>query len=205
MRLGLLVLMVAAVASGLVSGYLSTRSWAVESERQDRVGPQPPVKVFTAKRKLLALTALNKAEDLFVEKYLPAELVPDKAVTSLDQLNGRLNKVIEQDGIVTTDDFISKELDGGRPLAKQRAMTIPIKQDDIAGGFATTGCWVEIVGTRDDCKSKLVVILKSVEVLARDLWPVDKVTVAVWPEEAGRLKLALAGGLDLRILLVPRP
>ncbi len=206
-----MVLMMVAVGCGLVASYMTSRLIADRGTTQE-----PRIKVLVAKKKLKQLTLLNKPEELFMEKELPVDAIPKKAVKSFEELKDkRLNKGLTEESLVTTDDLINKDLAGLAASLPQgmRATALRVNPESLAGGFVLPGSRVDVVHTSNDGEAVSQIILQDMLVLAVDLqsnFDPEKqptmlgstVTLAITPEDATRL--ALAGRLgELRLLLRP--
>jgi pilus assembly protein CpaB len=234
-----LILFVVAVCCSLAAGYLAhrlfekpdnePRSYTVSFRfefpaRPPRAEPnqsqsvvEPKMKVLVAKKKIYMLTLLKKPEDYFVEKEMPLEAVPKKAIKSFDELGKgkdakRVNKMMNEDAMLTTDDLVSRELDGitGSLKPDNRAIAIKVDQASLVGGFVLPGSRVDVVSIvregNDGPASEI--ILQDMLVLGVDIPKPDGritalagiVTLSAMPEEA--MKLTLASNLgELRLLL----
>lgn len=205
-----MVLMIVAVGCGLVASYMTSKLIA---DRGAGDQGEPRVKVLVAKKKLKALTNLNKPEELFIEKDLPLDVVPKKAVKGFEELKDkRLNKPMSEESIITTDDLISKDLIGMQATLPpgMRAIGLRVNPEGLAGGFVLPGARVDVVSVSNDGERVAQIILQDMLVLAVDLQSnhdPDKgtamlgntVTLAATPEEAQRL--AFAGSGEMRLLL----
>jgi len=206
-----MVLMMVAVGCGLVASYMTSKLIADRGANQE-----PRIKVLVAKKKIKNLTMLNKPDELFIEKELPAEAVPKKAVKSFEELKDkRLNKTLTEESLVTTDDLINKDLAGlaANLPPGMRATALKVNPESLSGGFVLPGTRVDVVSTTSDGGEPISqIILQDMLVLAVDqqsnFEPTEKgttmlgntVTLAVTTDEA--LRLSLAGRLgDLRLLL----
>lgn len=205
-----MVLMVVAVGCGLVASYMTSRLIAERSAPEQK----PTVKVLVAKKKIKAMTALNKPEDLLAEKEIPVELAPKKALTSFDNLKDkRVNKAINEDAFLTQDDLVTKEtstLDYELPPG-YRAVGMQVNPVSLTGGFVLPRSRVDIIAVTREGEPEAKIILQDMLVLAVDMASdrdPDKgkgmlgstVTLAALPEEATRLALASNMG-ELRLLL----
>lgn len=207
-----MILLFVAVGCGLVASILTSRLIA---ERSATPPPENRVKVLVAKQKILQYSLLKEPETLFVEKDLPEDAVPKKAIRSLDELKDkRINRQLSEDNFVTTDDLVSKDLNGlAAELAPgSRAVAIRVNPESLAGGFVLPNSRVDVVwvSRRGDADSLAQIILQNMLILAVDQINSrdpdrhsilgSTVTLAATPEEAQRLSVASATG-DLRLFL----
>jgi len=207
-----MILMVVAVGCGLVASYMTSR--LIAERNNQPAEPEAKVKVLVAKKKLQSMTLIKKPEDLFVEKELPPDAVPKKAITTLDALKDkRLNKIINEEMLVTTDHLVNKDQDGLSANLPEgmRAMAIRVNPESLVGGFVLPGSKVDIINTTREGESQSQLIMQDMLVLAVDTQssrdPEGKTTIigstatlAVTPEQATRLRLAAQVG-DLSLLL----
>jgi pilus assembly protein CpaB len=207
-----LVLLVVAVGGGLVASYMTSRLIA---EKNVQPEPEVRVKVLVAKKKLREYTPLTKPEELFVEKEVPQDIVPKKAIKTFEELRpmqGRLNKVLNEESFLTTDDLVNKDLDGmPAKLPKgMRAVGLRVNPEALAGGFIYPGIKVDIMSVSKEGETSAQTVLQDVLVLAVDMTSTknpdnpnmlgNTVTLALWPEEAQRLLVAQAGG-EMRLAI----
>jgi pilus assembly protein CpaB len=207
-----MILMVVAVGCGLVASYMTSR--LIAERNTPAPEPDPKVKVLVAKKKLQQMTLIGKPEDLFVEKELPPDAVPKKAITTFEALKGkRLNKVINEETFVTTDDLVNKDLDGLQAVLPEgmRAMAIRVNPESLVGGFVLPGSKVDIVATTREGETQAQLIMQDMLVLAVDANDTrdpergrnmmgSTATLAVTPEQATRLRVASQLG-ELSLLL----
>src|SRR5438477_783 len=101
-----MILMVVAVACGLVASYMTSRLLAERSAAPaDNLVPV----VFT-KKKVPAYTPIKNPADYFEVRQVPEGPHTAKAAKSLDELQGkRLAKPLSEEAIVRTDDLQRKE------------------------------------------------------------------------------------------------
>jgi pilus assembly protein CpaB len=217
MKTKTMILMFVAIGCGLVASFLTSRLIA---ERGNAATAEPKIKVLVAKKKIFLMTLLTKPEDYFVEKEMPLEAVPKKAIKSLEELGKgkdakRVNKMLNEEQMITTDDLVSKDLDGMAAGLKPGSRAIGLKVDPVClvGGFVLPGSRVDVVSTTRDGEAKSEIILQDMLVLAVDMQSGRKedgsvtmlgntVTMAAVPEEAMKLTLASTLG-ELRLLLRP--
>jgi pilus assembly protein CpaB len=207
-----MILMVVAVGCGLVASYMTSRLIAERNNQQAE--PEAKVKVLVAKKKLQQMTLIKKPEDLFVEKELPPDAVPKKAITTFDALKDkRLNKIINEEMFVTTDDLVNKELDGLSASLPEgmRAMAIRVNPESLVGGFVLPNSRVDIISATRDGEMQAQLLMQDMLVLAVDTTSSrdpergttiigSTATLAVTPEQATQLRLASQLG-DLSLLL----
>jgi pilus assembly protein CpaB len=205
-----IILMVVAVACGLVASYLTSRMLA----QNNSGGDDEKVKVLVAKQKIPMGTRLKEPEKFFVEKEFTKGEEPKKAFTSYDQLKDKiLNKTIGAEVQVTPDDLMTKEeagLSADIP-AGWRAVAIQVKSDTSVGGFIIPRSHVDIVSTvHGESGPVAKTLLQDVLVLAVDQKHAREgdgaailastVTVQVKPDDAEKLSLAAQLG-ELRLVL----
>jgi pilus assembly protein CpaB len=207
-----MILIGVAVACGLVASIMTSRLIA---ERNQQGPAEPRMTVLVAKKKILPMTLLKKPQELFVEKEIPVEAVPKKAIKSFEELgkDKRVNKMINEEMFVTTDDLVSKELDGLAATLKpgSRAIALKVNPETLAGGFVLPGSRVDILSTIRDGEAQSQVILQDMLILAVDMQSSrsqdnngamlgSTVTLAASLEEAKLLSLATSLG-ELRLVL----
>jgi len=208
-----MILIAVAVVCGLVASVMTSRLIA---ERNNQQGPaEPRMTVLVAKKKILPMTLLKKPQELFVEKEIPVEAVPKKAIKSFEELgkDKRVNKMINEEMFVTTDDLVSKELDGLAATLKpgSRAIALKVNPETLAGGFVLPGSRVDILSTIREGEAQSQVILQDMLILAVDMQSSrsqdnngamlgSTVTLAASLEEAKLLSLATSLG-ELRLVL----
>jgi pilus assembly protein CpaB len=207
-----IILMVVAVACGLVASYLTSRMLAQNSGG----GDEEKVKVLVAKQKIPMGTRLKEPEKFFVEKEFTKGEEPKKAFTSYDQLKDKiLNKTLSAEVHVTPDDLMTAEQAG---LAVEippgwRGVSIQVKSDTVVAGFILPKSHVDVLSTtRGDAGPLSQTILQDVLVLAVDTKknregdgaaiPSSVVTLQVKPDDAEKLSLAASLG-ELRLVLRP--
>jgi len=210
-----LILMVVAVACGLMASYMTSKLLA---ERGDKPAEDMEmVKILVAKKNLALGTLIKVPEDFFEEKEYVKGKEPKKAISNFAELKDhRLNKSINQEQWIGKDDLMDKNQDGlGAVMAKgMRALGIKVNSDAVAGGFVLPNSRVDIVWVKrgNDGDASAKTILQNVLVLAVGTIaqrPDDKqalmestVTVAVSPEQAEKLSLAVEMG-SLKLILRP--
>jgi pilus assembly protein CpaB len=205
-----MILMVAAVACGLVASYLTSRMLA-----QQQPVEEEKVKVLVARQKIALGTLIRDPEKLFVEKEFIKGQEPKAALTSFDQLKDkRLAKTVNADYHLTADDLMDK--DKNNNLQNQippgyRALAITVRAETNVAGFVLPDARVDVVFTQrageKDSISKT--ILQNMRVLAVDTkdtrgedkaMPASTVTLLVKPEEAEVMTMARGLG-ELSLVL----
>jgi pilus assembly protein CpaB len=205
-----MILMVAAVACGLVASYLTSRMLA-----QQQPADEEKVKVLVARQKIALGTLIRDPEKFFVEKEFIKGQEPKAALTSFDQLKDkRLAKTINADYHLTNDDLMDK--DKNPSIQNQippgfRALALTVRADTNVAGFVLPDARVDVVFTQrageKDSISKT--ILQNMRVLAVDTkdtrenekaMPANTVTLLVKPEEAEVITMARGLG-DLSLVL----
>ena len=208
-----MMLMVVAIGCGLGASYMTSRLLA---ERNAAPQSEATVKVLVAKAKVAPWAPVKNPEAMFELKDFPESVAPKKALKSFEEVKDqRLNKGIEEDKFVTTDDLLSKEQASLAGLMKpgERAIALRVNAETLAGGFIFPSSRVDIVSTtRNGQESVSQIILQDVLVLAIDVNATrdpqaqsmlgSTVTLAAKPEEALRLSLAASMG-ELRLVLRP--
>jgi pilus assembly protein CpaB len=208
-----MMLMVVAIGCGLGASYMTSKLLA---ERNNQAQTEATVKVLVAKQKVAPWTPVKNPEQLFELKDFPESVAPKKGIKSFEEIKDqRLNKGIEEDKFVTTDDLLSKEQASLAGLMKpgERAIALRVNAESLAGGFIFPASRVDIVSTtRSGPESVAQIILQDMLVLAIDTNPTrdpqaqamlgTTVTLAAKPEEALRLSLAASMG-ELRLVLRP--
>src|SRR5262249_42325256 len=129
-----MILMVVAIGCGLVASYMTSRLLAERGQ-----GPPPNTKkLLVAIKKVPMYTLIKEPEKYFVEKDVSEDAAPKKALTSFEDIKGKkLNKAINEDGFVQTDDLLDPRQDGlHATLAPgQRAVAIKVDAQSLVGGF----------------------------------------------------------------------
>jgi len=209
-----LILMFVAIACGLAASYMTSRLLA-ERGTKDQV--EEKVKILVAKKNLGMGTLIKDPEALFEEKAFTKGEEPKKAIRAYDQLKDRrLNKPLAAEQFVSADDLMDKSQDGLSALMAKgmRAFGVKVNAEATSGGFVLPNSKVDVVWVdrRGDKDSSSKIILQNVLVLAVDQQgtrPEDKqamvastVTLAVTPEQAERLSLAVELG-SLKLILRP--
>src|SRR5260370_14647090 len=107
MKAKTMILLVVAVACGLVASYMTSKLLA---DRNNTPPPENNVNVVFAKKRVQQYTFIKKPDDLFDVRPAPEGPMTAKAVKSLDELQGKkLNKTLGEDSIVKVDDLIKKK------------------------------------------------------------------------------------------------
>jgi pilus assembly protein CpaB len=210
-----LVLLFVAVGCGLAASYMTSRLLA-ERGNHEQVEVEK-VKILVARKNLAQGTHLKNPEELFEEKQFTKGEEPRKAIREFEQLKDkRLNKPLGAEQFVTNEDVVDRAGAGmGANMPKgMRAFGIKVTAETSTGGFVLPNSHVDVVWVKraGDNDSQAKIILQNVLVLATDqtdISPEDKkavvastVTIAVRPEQAEMLSLAMAQG-DLRLILRP--
>ncbi len=164
-----IMLMVVAIGCGLGASYMTSKLLA---ERNAAPQGEATVKVLVAKAKIAPWTPVKNPEQYFELKDFPESVAPKKALKSFEEVKDqRLNKGIEEDKFVTTDDLLSKEQASLAGLMKpgERAIALRVNAETLAGGFIFPSSRVDIVSTtRGGQESVSQIILQDVLVLAID-------------------------------------
>jgi len=198
-----LILMVVAVVCGLAASYMTSRLLAERSGPED----QKRITILVARKNMETGAGIKVPQDMFHEKQVSEDNVPQGAIASLDELKGRvLKRSLRKDDFVTTADLLNdKDTIMDNMLANgYQAVGIRVNVESIAGGFASLPLSrVDIYatvrrGTDKDSFTKL--LLQNVLVLAADTQvnrPDDgkpaivatTVTVALKPEDILKVNL----------------
>jgi pilus assembly protein CpaB len=209
-----LILMVVAVACGLVASYLTSRMLAQQGNNAQ--ADLETVKVLVARAKIQQGTRIKEPEKWFVEKEFTKGTEPKKAFTSYEQLKDKtLNKTIGAEVHVTPDDVMKKgDEDLSTDLPKgTRAMAIRCSTDQSSGGFILPRSHVDIIyKTTGDQGPIAQTLLQDMLVLAVDMkdgrdegqraMQMGFVTLQVTPDQAEIL--TLASSYELRLVLRPQ-
>lgn len=203
-----IILMVVAVACGLVASYMTSRLLA----DRNTAPPDNQVTVVIAKKKVPAFTTIKNPEEFFEVQQVTDGPDRAKAIRSLDDLRGkRLKRAIGDGATVRTDDLASKEDQIIEIPKGQRAIAIKVNPESLAGGFILPGMRVDILCTirRGDEPTSLI-LLQNMLVMAIDTTFQrnessatqlgQTCTLAATPEECERLALAAQMG-ELRLTL----
>lgn len=207
-----MILMFVAVGCGLVASILTSRLIA---DRGDDAPEEPKVTVLVVKKKILQYSLLSKPEEMFEVRELPESAAPKKGIKSFDELRDkRVNRQLNEESFITTDDLVSKDLNG---LAAElrpgsRATAIRVNPESLAGGFVLPNSRVDIIWTSLNGETQSKTILQDMLILAvdqiNDRDPERRailgstVTLACYPEEVLELATATKSG-DLRLSLRP--
>jgi pilus assembly protein CpaB len=206
-----LILMVVAIACGLVASYMTSR---VIADRSDKPTDEK-VTVLVARKNIPMGTLVKDPEQWFEEKQFTKGEEPKKAIRSFDELKDkRLNKPLSAEQFVTPDDMASKEQDGLAQFMQKgkRAFALKVDAASQVGGFVLPHSRVDIVSIvrRNENETYSKIILQDILVLAVDTSstrPDDKqaviantVTVQVTPQQAEVLSLAQELG-SLKLIL----
>jgi pilus assembly protein CpaB len=207
-----MILMFVAVGCGLVASILTSRLIA---DRGESTPDEPKVTVLQVKKKILQYSLLKDPEEMFEVKEIPESAAPKKAIKSFDELRDkRVNRQLPEEYFITTDDLVSKDLNG---LAAElrpgsRATAIRVNPESLAGGFVLPNSRVDIIWTSLNGETQSKNILQDMLILAvdqiNDRDPERRailgstVTLACYPEEVLELATATKSG-DLRLSLRP--
>jgi pilus assembly protein CpaB len=206
-----LVLMVVAIACGLVASYMTSRVIADKSEKPT----EEKVAVLVARQNLTMGTLIKDPEKLFEEKQFTKGEEPKKAIRTFEDLKDkRLNKPLSSEQFVTPDDLQTKEAEGLAGVMQKGKRGFSLKVDAAAqvGGFVLPHSRVDIVSVirRNDVETYSKIILQNVLVLAVDQGSTrdnekqavigSTVTVQVTPQESEKLTLAQELG-SLKLIL----
>jgi pilus assembly protein CpaB len=206
-----LILMVVAIACGLVASYMTSRVIADRSDKQT----DEKVTVLVARKNLTMGTYIKDPEQLFEEKQFTKGEEPKKAIRNFEELKDkRLNKPLSAEQFVSPDDVQTKDQDGLSSVMTKgkRAFAIKVDAASSVGGFVLPHSRVDIVSVvqRNENETYSKIILQDILVLAVDQGkdrPDDKqaviantVTVQVTPQQAEVLTLAQRLG-TLNLLL----
>jgi Flp pilus assembly protein CpaB len=178
-----------------------------------QIDTRPRVTVLVAKKRINAWTLLSDQPGVhFVYKELPEVEVPRKALREIADLKDkRVNKPINEEAFVTSDDLGNKVLDVAIELPPgTRPVTVGFTF--LGGGGPIPGGRVNVVWTTWPKEEGLSqTILRNVLILAIDMGLRKEglrsdinclLTLAVRPEDANRLALAaLLGELDVTYCL----
>lgn len=199
-----MILMVVAVACGLVASYMTSRLLADRNTQTN----EAMVDVVVAKKKVSGLTLIRKPEDLFEIRSVKDDgPITAKAIKSLDELAGkRLKNSLAEGAVVHVDDLQKKEDMILDVPPGQRAIAIKVDARSLAGGFILPGMRVDVLATiRNGDEPSAMILLQNMLVLAIDTNPNrdegkttmvgQTVTLAASPEECNRLVLAGDQGL----------
>ncbi|HEV3084833.1 MAG TPA: Flp pilus assembly protein CpaB [Gemmataceae bacterium] len=196
-----LILMVVAIACGLVASYMTSR---VIADRSDKPTDEK-VTVLVARKNLTMGTYIKDPEQLFEEKQFTKGEEPKKAIRNFEELKDkRLNKPLSAEQFVSPDDVQTKDQDGLSAVMTKgkRAFAIKVDAASSVGGFVLPHSRVDIVSVvqRNENETYSKIILQDILVLAVDQGkdrPDDKqaviantVTVQVTPQQAEVLTLA---------------
>jgi pilus assembly protein CpaB len=181
-------------------------------------GEAPPMntkKILVAIKKVPMYTPIKEPEKFFIEKDVPEDAAPKKALTNMEDIRGKkLNKSINEEAFVYAEDLLDPKSDGMAAMLSpgQRAVAIKVNPESLVGGFVLPGTRVDVISTirRGENESESKTILQDMLVLAVDTKNNKEegtnsilgqtVTLAVKPEEAQQISLASAIG-ELRLAL----
>lgn len=197
-----MILLMLAIGCGLGASYMTSRLLA---ERE--VPEEEKVTLLVARKDMPTGTSVMNPTDMFVPKEFTVGQEPKGAITTFDQLKGRVLKqaLREGDHIRPEDLMNDKDAWMSYLLPKgYRAIGLRVNIEDIAGGFASLPLSrVDIISTirrGNDKDSYSQTLLQNVLVLAADqtihadtnkgAMPATTVTVALTPEEAQKVTLA---------------
>jgi pilus assembly protein CpaB len=204
-----MILMVVAVACGLVASYMTSRLLADRNSGQ----ADTMVDVVVAKKKVPPLTLIRKPEDLFEIRSVKEDgPITGKAVKTLEELKDkRVKNTISAEAVLRQDDLQKKEDQTIDIPVGQRAIAIKVTAESSTGGFVLPGMRVDILSTmrRGDEPASLI-LLQNMLVLAvgeeqmradgKTTMLAPTVTLAATPQECQQLALAQQQG-ELRLTL----
>jgi pilus assembly protein CpaB len=218
----LLIVLLLALSSGLLAGYLALNYLAGASSPGVETEVRSRARLAVAARDLPTGTVL-RGEDIRLIDW-PADVLPLGYSGTTAELVGRgLMGPVRANEPLLSSKLADREAGGGLPILIQEGMrAVSVKVDEVIGvaGFVTPGTRVDVLVTlsrgaeRDNATSR--VILQNVQTLAagqaveRDIegkpQTVTVITLLVSPEDSekltlgateGRIQLALRGALDM--------
>src|SRR5438128_170250 len=139
-----LILMVVAIACGLVASYMTSR---VIADRSDKPTDEK-VTVLVARKNIPMGTLVKDPEQWFEEKQFTKGEEPKKAIRIFEELKDkRMNKPLSAEQFVTPDDLASKEQEGlsGSMQRGKRGFAIKVDAASSVGGFVLPHSRVDIV------------------------------------------------------------
>jgi pilus assembly protein CpaB len=206
-----MVLMVVAVACGLVASYLTRQ--LIRAQSNTATQSEEMVQILVARQKIAPFVAIKEPEKMFTLVDYPERIAPKKALKDIAKVKDqRLNKFIDADKPVTEDDLLSADHAGLQGMMKpgQRAVAIKVNTESLVGGFVLPGARVDVVCTIRGADATAKVILQDMLVMAVDQTSQrnaeqptilgQTIVMAATPLEANRLALATAIG-ELRLTL----
>jgi pilus assembly protein CpaB len=196
-----MILMVVAVACGLVASYMTSRLLA----DRNSAPPENLVQVVVAKKNVPQLTLVRKPDDLFEVQQVPESPLTAKAVKSLDELKDkRVKNTVKQGDFIRVDDIQKKDDLIIEVPAGQRAIAIQVNAKSLTGGFVLPGMRVDVISMmRRGDEPMTMLLLQNMLILAIDTQSssTDKTTMigqtatlAATPEECQRLIQAQGQG-----------
>jgi Flp pilus assembly protein CpaB len=203
-----MILMVAAVACGLVASYMTSRLLA----DRNTAPVENQVSIVFAKKKVPAYTNIKNPEEFFEVRQVADGPDRAKAIRNLEDLRGkRLKKAVSEDAFVRTDDLQQKGEEVVEIPKGMRAIAIKVTAESLAGGFILPGNHVDVLCTiRGNNDPASMCLLQNMLVIAIDMKPTrddgqvavvgQTATLAATPEECERLSLAASLG-ELRLTL----
>jgi len=202
-----MILMVVAVACGLVASYMTSRLLAERNNQPQ----ETKIIVLVAKKKVPQYTTIKKPDDYFELREVTEGPLTAKALKSFEEIqNKRLNKTLGEESVVKIDDLQKKEDMIIDIPPGQRAMAIRVNPECLAGGFVLPGSRVDIICTLRGGEGTSQIILQNMLVMAVDQKANrddgqntalgQTCTLAATPEECTRLSLAAQQG-ELRLTL----
>lgn len=228
MRPKTLILMVVAIACGLVASFMTQR--AISNRQPQEMAPEEKVAVLVARYNLAQGISTKDPEKHFTVKlftkgeepkkairalYEPSQALDEVAVKLYEQVKDRrLNKPLVAEQFVSAEDLLEQQNAGLAAVMARgmRALGVKVDTSAVAGGFVLPNSRVDVVWVqrRGENDSTARVLLQNVLVLAVGTVsqrPEDKqallentVTLAVTPEQAEKLSLASEMG-TLRLIL----
>jgi pilus assembly protein CpaB len=214
-----MILMVVAIVCGLGASYMTSRLLAEREEQPTVVQVAPPVEKVTlvvAKKPLPIGQMIKNAKNLFVEKSFVKEDAPKDCIGDWKSLEGKVLKRSLRTGDHVFADDISDRPQTLEVPPGMRALGLPVNLASIASGFASLpGSRVDIIWNYrgpNPTQTFAMKLLQNVLVLAADTQdgtpetralPASVVTVAVTPEDAERVGLAMENGTFRLVLRRP--
>ena len=196
-----MILMVVAVACGLVASYMTSRLLADRNNQP----ADTKVTVVVAKKKVPQLTLIRKPEDLFELQEVSESPMTAKAVKSLEELQGkRVKNAVKEGDFIRVDDLQKKDELIIEVPPGQRAIAIKVSAQQQLSGLILPGMRVDVLATMRGSEATSSIILQNMLVLAIDATPVrgegqttivgQTATLAATPDECQHLLLAQSQG-----------
>jgi pilus assembly protein CpaB len=208
-----IALMVVAITCGLGASYMTSRLLA---ERNNNAATEEAkVTILQAKEKISPYRIIREPQAVFELKEVPESVAPPKAVSKLEEIQGKqLTRAVGKGQYVTADDVLTDSTADitSRLPEGMRAITVKVTPESGVGGFILPNSRVDVVSiNRIGNEPSARVILQKMLVLAADVRDTrdegskviqaTNVTLAATPEETNRLVLASANGGEIRLVL----